>query len=311
VTDLVDVAEDLTPRQIEETVYVHPTKMRVLLAPKQGEHAEDVSAQAARAILGAMKFRYNIMVVDVGTVVSEASAVAVEMADQVLVVTTPDVPALRAANRIMALWERLAVRKPESCRVLVNKVNKQLEVQPDLVRRVVNASIAKAVVPASFKELEPAVNTGVPDRLTDGALRQSFLKLGQEVGIVPTGKVRRKLALRPSASEAGQAAVETMGITFILLVTAVALWQMVLIGYTYILAGHAAREGARELAVGDSVRTAVVSDLPDAWRDGLRIDEGSDWVEVDLAVPVLIPGTQTPVRIAVKAGTVVESGAVP
>jgi pilus assembly protein CpaE len=266
-----------------------------------------VSAHAARQILGAIKFRYDVVLVDIGAVVTEGNAVGAEMADEVLIVTTPDVPALRAANRLMALWERLAVRKPESVRVVVNRVNKQLEVQPDLIRKVVNASLVKTVMPAAFKDLEPAVNTGVPDRLNDGVLHGAFVKLGQEVGVIPRRRGRRKLALRSSSEESGSLAVETMGMTFFILFLALAAWQMVLAGYTYVLAGHAAREGARELAVGADAEAAALSDLPGSWKDAADVSEGADWVEVEIAMPMVLPGVDGPIHIAVKAGTVVES----
>ena len=91
---------------------MHSTGLRVLLAPERGEDGEDISASAARQILGALKFQYDIVICDVGSVMTEAGAVAVEMASNVLIVTTPDVPAIRAANRLLRLWERLQIDTP-------------------------------------------------------------------------------------------------------------------------------------------------------------------------------------------------------
>jgi pilus assembly protein CpaE len=98
-----------------------------------------------------------------------------------------------------------------------------------------------------------------------------------------------------------------MGMTFFILILALTMWQMVLAGYTYILAGHAAREGARELAVGNDVESAALADLPGSFKDVADVSQGSDWVEVDIAMPMLVPGVDSPVHIAVKAGTIVES----
>ena len=55
---------------------------------------------------------------------------------------------------------------------------------------------------------------------------------------------------RLSADDRGQVTVELLGITPLILVVLVALWQFVLVGYTYTLAGNAADEGARTAAVG-------------------------------------------------------------
>jgi pilus assembly protein CpaE len=302
VADLLDVTDELTVRQVEDAVYLHPSGLRVLLAPGEGEHFEDVSANAARRILGTIKSNFDVVIVDVGTTVTEANAVAVEMADDVLVVTTPDVPALRAANRLVALWERLQVRK-EDIRLVANRVNKDLEVQPDLARRVATVGLTKTVLPAAFKSLEPAANTGVPDRLADGPLRTALVRLAQEVGVVPRHE-RRRVRAQP---EAGQVTAETVGLVPIIAIIVVLLWEIVLIGVTYVLAGHASREAAHELSVGGEVRTAAEQDLLGPWRRSMGLETGDDWVEVRLKVPALFPGiVDSPWTVTSRSGTVVE-----
>jgi pilus assembly protein CpaE len=316
VTDLREAAHDLSPRQLENTTYRHSSGLRVLLAPNEGEFAEEIDMITARRILGALRSYYDIVIVDVGSVVSDANAVATEMADEVFIVTTPDVPALRAANRLMSLWERLQARK-EGIRVILNRVNKDLEVQPDLVRKVVNAPLTKTVLPAAFKHIEPAVNAGAPDRLADGALRKALSRLAVEIEVLPRAgeeqTKKQKLAerLTPTAtSESGQATAETVALAPIVALVVVGLYQMVLVGLTFVFAGHAAREGARELAVGGNVDQAVVEDLPSAWREEMSVDEGADYVEVTLRVPALAPGLlESPWSLSVRAGTVVEEAA--
>ncbi|MGH2698713.1 MAG: AAA family ATPase, partial [Actinomycetota bacterium] len=112
VFDLLDVAHELSARVLEDALYVHESGLRVLLAPQDGEQEEDVTAPAARRILGALKSNFDVVIVDVGSVVTEANAVAIDMADRVLMVATPDVPSLRAANRTLEMWNRLEIRLP-------------------------------------------------------------------------------------------------------------------------------------------------------------------------------------------------------
>ena len=99
---------------------------------------------------------------------------------------------------------------------------------------------------------------------------------------------------RLSADDRGQVTVELLGITPLILVVLVALWQFVLVGYTYTLAGNAADEGARTAAVGGDVQAAVRQDLPQAWADGASSDASFSGavatVAVHLKVPVLFPG---------------------
>jgi hypothetical protein len=98
-----------------------------------------------------------------------------------------------------------------------------------------------------------------------------------------------------------------------------ALWQIALTGYTYVAAGHAAREGARQLAVDDSdtgndppYRKAAMADLPKTWQHGAEIKkDGSVTVSVKLKVPLLIPGLRTPWEVGSTADTSVEDSPLP
>ncbi|MFF5974140.1 TadE/TadG family type IV pilus assembly protein [Streptomyces sp. NPDC012769] len=106
------------------------------------------------------------------------------------------------------------------------------------------------------------------------------------MGRVPAGRGVR--------GDEGQVAVEFVGMLPLILLTLVLLWQCVLIGYTYTLAGNAADEAARAYAVGDSCGEAALRHLDGAWRagasPGCRREDGMARARVDLKVPVLFPG---------------------
>ncbi|WP_333741768.1 TadE family protein, partial [Streptomyces sp. IBSBF 2806] len=59
-----------------------------------------------------------------------------------------------------------------------------------------------------------------------------------------TGFVR-SLATASRARDRGQVTVEFLGMTPLIIVTLVVVWQFVLLGYTYTLAGNAADEAVR------------------------------------------------------------------
>ncbi|MGW5422650.1 TadE/TadG family type IV pilus assembly protein [Streptomyces sp. NPDC003943] len=110
----------------------------------------------------------------------------------------------------------------------------------------------------------------------------------------------------------GQVAVEFVGMLPLILLTLVLLWQCVLIGYTYTLAGNAADEAARAGAVGDDCGAAALRHLDGAWRAGASVDCGSPaggmvHVTVGLKVPVLFPGAGSfPFRVDGEAAAVWE-----
>jgi pilus assembly protein CpaE len=324
VVDLVDVAHEISVRHLQETLYTHKDGFRVLLAPDEGERGEDVDSGVARNVLNAVKARHALTIVDIGAVTSEASAIAAELASQVVVVTTPDVLALRGVRRLRDLWKRLGVREDEDVRVLLNQASRRREIQPDLARKVVGDAMAQTTVPADFGALEAAVNTGSPTRMEDGKLRGAFEALAAELDVVPQAEDAGALQeprglLARLGGDRGQTTAEFMGMMPVILFVFLALWQMALIGLTYVAAGHAANDGARTLATNPSdrgahpaYRKAALADLAPAWRkDAVVEKQHGVTVSVTLKVPVLIPNLHTPFRIHTSADTVVEDDPLP
>jgi pilus assembly protein CpaE len=332
VVDLVVVSNEISVRHLQETLYTHKDGVRLLLAPEEGEKAEDVDSAVARNVLSAVKARHALTVVDIGAVATEATAIAAEMATQVLVVTTPDVLALRGVRRMRQLWKRLGVREDEDIKIVLNRASRRREIQPDLARKVVGDTMVQTTIPADFNALEAAVNTGSPSRLEDNKLRGAFEALATELEIVPRADEvaprddEPRGLLARLGGERGQTTVEFIGMFPILLVTVLLLWQIAITGYTYVAAGHAAREGARELATDPTdpaqeqgmsqkerdkqpYRVAARNDLQHAWRGSSEVElRGKVTVSVRLSVPVLIPGIKSPVKIGTTADTVLEDG---
>ena len=293
IADLASVAEgEVTVRSLDDTLYVHSTGLRVLLAPERGEDGEDISASAARQILGALKFQYDIVICDVGSVMTEAGAVAVEMASNVLIVTTPDVPAIRAANRLLRLWERLQIDTP--ARVLLNRTSREHEIQPDFARRVLQAPVLDTTLPSGFRDLEEPLNTGHPERLEQGSIHRALAEVAVAIEAIPAEGRRRRLRLRRAARAAtGQTTIEMLGMLPIVLIVVLGLIQMLFVGYTWMETSQAARAGARAWAVDDNKTwwTGAAKDqLPKSWRDDAKVDELKDGgVTVTVHVPAVLP----------------------
>lgn len=309
IVDLAEVADDLSPRVVEEACFVHPSGLRVLLAPAMGERAEDVSQVGTRAVLSALRSRFDVVIADAGAVVTDASVVAVELADVVLVVVTPDVLALRAAQRLTKLWGRLRVRKESDLMLVINQHSRNFNYQPDLARRVVGAPVAHTVIPASFKELEVVTNTGDAAALQEGPLSRALAGLAQELELVPARtRVRQAVRRRRSAAkgDSGQAAIELIPVLAVLMLCFFAALQGVAYGYGYVLTGQAAARAARQLAVGNDPAGGCKS-IPSAYGCSVSIDPGGTSVTATLVVPTLLPGRLGPtLTTSVDAGTVVE-----
>ncbi|MEU2230223.1 TadE/TadG family type IV pilus assembly protein [Streptomyces vietnamensis] len=108
----------------------------------------------------------------------------------------------------------------------------------------------------------------------------------------------------------GQVAVEFLGMVPLILLTLALLWQVVLVGYTYTLAGNAADEAARACAVGDDGPAAAQRHIDGAWSvSGGGCGDtsgGMVHVKVEVEVPVLVPGFGGLFKVPAEAGAVYE-----
>ncbi|MFJ9939021.1 AAA family ATPase [Streptomyces erythrochromogenes] len=184
IADLAGI-QDISSRVLQDAVYEDRTGLALLLAPADGERGEEVDDRAARHIVGALRSRYELVVVDCGTQVTGANAAAVEMADVAVLVTTPDVIAVRAAKRMVRLWERLQVRKAEDTAMVVNRWSKHTEIQPALIEKITKTRATRTPVPAAFKELQAVVDAGrVQDLDNRSTVKQALWTLAGELGLL-------------------------------------------------------------------------------------------------------------------------------
>ncbi|MFE3634805.1 P-loop NTPase [Streptomyces cellostaticus] len=183
VVDLAAI-NDISPRVLADAVFRHDTGLALLLAPAEGERGEEVTDRAARQVVGALRSRYEVVVVDCGAQLGGASAAAVETADTALLVTTPDVVAVRAAKRTVRMWDRLQIRKAEETTAVVNRHTRGTEIQPPLVQRITGTALARTAVPANFRELQAVVDAGRVHEL-DGrsTVKQALWALAGELGL--------------------------------------------------------------------------------------------------------------------------------
>ncbi|GAB2495209.1 hypothetical protein GCM10027063_38060 [Promicromonospora xylanilytica] len=273
IVDLAAVEGDVTGRMLRETTYEVQGGLRLLPAPSEGERGEEMTSAATRSIVSALRFESGLAVIDVGTHLDEPRATALEFADRVLLVTTPDLPALRAARRSLAQWDRLAIRRPAAVELVLNRRTPRDEVTPALVERIVERPVAftvpdggpafsGAVNTATLLETPTPVHTAVA-KAGAAAIRPEAAPAQEggsdgptEVEALVTGSTRqgrtkeagRRRAGRADA-EAGQSTVELPVVIMVALMVVLLCVQGIGWASGLLAARAAAQEGARTVGV--------------------------------------------------------------
>ena len=297
VTDLVDVADELTRRTVARVLFHHSSGVQILPAPTDGEIADTVTAGVVRRVLGVLRTMFDAVVVDCGTTASSANLGAVEIADRVLVVATPDLLSLRGAERLAQMWERLQIRKASDCAVVLNRTGRTAAVQPALARRMTQVPLCDVTLPARFRSLEAATNTASAHEVSDRRLTGAYVRLAEWVGIRPgNGRAARDAGLLQSAQFALTVPALLILVTFVL--------QALLVGAGGLVAQRSAAAAARGIQLERSdaaVTVAARAALPVGYRLAAVEDDGTR-VRVRVRIPTLLPGLADRLEISSDAG---------
>jgi len=117
---LANVIDELRPESLESVLQVSPTGLRVLLSPSKPEEADAFQAREVDLLLDFIRQQYPVTVVDTSSYFDDVLLIALREADLILVVTTPDLPALADNAKFLSVLGRLRYL-PDKARLLLNR----------------------------------------------------------------------------------------------------------------------------------------------------------------------------------------------
>jgi pilus assembly protein CpaE len=143
IADLIPVAEELSPQHVTDALFRHPRGFSVLLGPPEPGQA-DLRPGLYRGVVALLAGEFEVVVVHVPRVLDEVARAALELADEVALVTTLDLMGLQGARRILnAIVEGGAL---PSTRLVVNRIVRSSVSAKD-VERVLRVPPAAAISP--------------------------------------------------------------------------------------------------------------------------------------------------------------------
>ena len=299
ITDLADIAAEVSAREISEVMYPLPGGIALLPAPEQGETGEMLTESATRQILTMLRYQFDHVVLDCGNRLDDILAMGLDSADRALIVTTPDAPALRSVRRLSDALDRLDIARGRPFGLVVNLTSRQREIQPATAAKMTGVALA-ASIPDLTAQIEMAVNSNtlltsrVPAMAKAAQSIAGAITAGTAPGPAPdqsatagsTKAARRGRKRR--RSQRGQITVE-FPVVFALATVAILLCiQALSLGISYMYATHAANEAAHAYAIGKSpgqVQQEVTSRLPNSYAARTKVTRsGADRVTVTLPV---------------------------
>jgi pilus assembly protein CpaE len=138
----------------------HESGLNVLASPTLIGPGETITRDQARTLLQFLRRQFEYVIVDLEKSFTAMTGAAVENADDVLMVTTPDLAALRNTKKAMPLVER-SITDPKRLRLVVNRQRSADVITADDVTKAVGKDVF-STLSADDDVVADAMNTGKP-----------------------------------------------------------------------------------------------------------------------------------------------------
>ena len=110
---------------------------------------------------------YDHVVIDVGNTINSCAVAALYAAETVFLVTNPDVPSIRNAQRLVDRVRQLGAGS-ERVKILLNRVSDQHLIAPKQIETALGYSIHHTFT-SDYRTVSTALNSGVPLALSNGS----------------------------------------------------------------------------------------------------------------------------------------------
>jgi pilus assembly protein CpaE len=164
IVDLIKSVDDFDPDLVDNVLVTHDSGLRVLLAPLRPEDAESVPPEKVPVLVEKLKGMFDFIVIDLPSRLDDLALSLFDMAERLLLVVNPTLPAVKNTLTTMTLMDTLEY--PEGKTLMV--VNRHT---PDLERARVTIPVpsieqklkrtALGVIPMDERRVLYAVNRGI------------------------------------------------------------------------------------------------------------------------------------------------------
>lgn len=171
IADVVPHFQHLEPGTLEPYLTEHDSGVRLLAAPPRPQYSETVSVYCVQQVLRVLKEAYPYVIVDAASVLNDTTLAALDVSDEILLITSLDVPSLRNAKICLETLHDLHY-DVENVKVVINRATGEMGIKADEVEEYLEHPIAVRV-PSEGRVVVSSVNHGTPFVLSHPETRVS------------------------------------------------------------------------------------------------------------------------------------------
>ncbi len=165
LADFVANRTRLDDSLINSLITPHSARLSLLAAPLEAHEVEDIKPQDVTEVLHLLHQRYESIVLDLPNAFDPVTIAALDMADDILLVMTLDIPGIRGTKRALKVFERLGYPRAK-IHVVVNRWSKNIDVELQKVEAHLDEQLI-GFVPNDYRKVMDSINLGRPLVQTD------------------------------------------------------------------------------------------------------------------------------------------------
>ncbi|MCP3907876.1 MAG: response regulator/pilus assembly protein, partial [Oceanicoccus sp.] len=120
IADLASLSDELDNELIGDVFIAHSSGVKALLAPPRPEVADTVTPHLVTDVLERLRSQFDVIMVDTGSMLDDLVLNVLDVSDKIIVVTTPEIPAIKNAKLFFEVTEALEYER-ERIMFVLNK----------------------------------------------------------------------------------------------------------------------------------------------------------------------------------------------
>ena len=158
-----DIAENrsrLDDALIKSFVTPYSSNLSLLAAPREADSADEIEPEHVFEVLQRMRESYEYVVLDPQHTFDSITLAALDQADEIVLVLTLDIPAIRSTQRALEIFDRLGYPR-KKIRIVVNRWSKQIDLDLRQVEKFLGEPVI-GFVPSDYQTAVTSINTVSP-----------------------------------------------------------------------------------------------------------------------------------------------------
>ena len=160
IADMAENRSRLDAPLINSLVTPYSSHLSLLAAPREADSADDIEPEHVFEVLDRLRESFDYVVLDPQHTFDAITLQALDQSDEIVLVLTLDIPAIRSTQRALEIFGRLGYPR-KKIRIVVNRWSKQIDLDLGQVEKFLGEPVA-GFIPSDYQTAVESINLGRP-----------------------------------------------------------------------------------------------------------------------------------------------------